>query len=364
MSGNSPLVSIVVPVYNGERFLRASLDSILAQRYRPIDVLVMDDASTDSTASIIASYGERVRAIRQPRNRGIYGNANDGIALARGDYIAVYHADDLYEPEIVERQVAFLESHPQAGAVFCKDIMIDPQGREEGRLVLPSEVRGERPLDYAVVFNSLLKFKNAFLMCPSAMVRAAIYRDVGVYRDAQFRNSADLDMWLRIARRSAIGILDQYLFRYRFGHGNSAQRYHQLRTDAERFFTIMDLYLNEGDRALAAPQALAAYEAHRAEDQLTRCLNAYVLGRLAEGRAILGEFRVSRLLASPVVARGRLLVVFFLLATLVRLPRIALLAELLRWRRWGAGARRRGTLPPWARSDGGFGVSGETQRPR
>jgi len=221
--------------------------------------------------------------------------------------------------------------------------------------VLPPEVRGERPLDYPTVFNALLKFKNAFLMCPSAMVRGALYRDLGGYRDAEFRNTADLDMWLRIARRSAIGVLDQYLFRYRFGHGNSAQRYQQLRTEPERFFTIVDLYLNEGDRALAAPAALAAYEAHRAEDQLTRCLNAYVLGRPADGRAILAEFRVSRLLASPAVARGRLSALFLVLAMLVRLPRIAWLADLLRWRRWGAGARRRGTLPPWARADAGPG---------
>src|SRR5262249_7263082 len=70
------MVSIVVPVYNGERFLRASLDSILAQTYPRIEVLVMDDASTDGTPAILASYGERIKVIRQPENRGIYGNMN------------------------------------------------------------------------------------------------------------------------------------------------------------------------------------------------------------------------------------------------------------------------------------------------
>jgi len=362
-TSNARLVSIVVPVYNGERYLRESLDSILAQRYGPIEVLVMDDASTDSTPAIVASYGQRVRSFRQARNRGIYGNVNDGIASAQGDYIALYHADDLYEPDIVQNEVEFLERYPQAGAVFCKHIMIDPAGHEEGRLVLPAEVRGERPLDYLAVLNSLLKFKNAFLTCASAMVRASIYREIGGYRDAEFRNTADLDMWLRIARRSSIGVLDRHLFRYRFGHGNSAQRYHQLRTDSERFFTIMDLYLSEGSRALAVPEALAAYEAHRAEDQLTRCLSAYVLGRLGEGRVILQKFRASRLLASPVVERGRLMVLFLALTVLLRLPRIEMIAELLRWRRWGAGSRRRGTLPRWARSDAGLGSeSRETER--
>jgi len=308
----------------------------------------MDDASTDDTPEILASYGERVRTVRQPHTRGIYGNVNDGIARARGAYVAVYHADDLYDPEIVAEQVAFLESHPQTGAVFCKDVMIDPQGREEGRLVLPPEVRGERELDFPAVLNALLRHKNAFLMCPSAMVRAEVYREVGPYRDAEFRNTADLDMWLRIARRAKIAVLDRFLFRYRFGHGNSAQRYHQSRIEPERFFTIMDSYLEAGGRALATPQALAAYEAHRAEDQLMRCLNAYVLDRRDEARAILAELRLANLLGSGAVARGRLSVLYGLLAGALRLPRFAPLAELLRWRRSGAGRPRRGGRPTWA----------------
>ena len=93
--GQGPLVSIVVPVFNGAKYLRESLDSILAQTYRSIEVLVMDDASTDETPEIIASYGDRVIHVRQRENRGIYGNANDGIERARGEYIAIYHADDL-----------------------------------------------------------------------------------------------------------------------------------------------------------------------------------------------------------------------------------------------------------------------------
>ena len=129
-SSDLPLVSIIVPVYNGARYLHDSLNSILGQAYPHIEVLVMDDASTDATPALIASFGDRIRVCRQPRNRGIYGNANDGIALASGKFIAVYHADDLYGPHIVEREVDFLERYPHAGAVFCADIMIDPEGRD------------------------------------------------------------------------------------------------------------------------------------------------------------------------------------------------------------------------------------------
>jgi glycosyltransferase involved in cell wall biosynthesis len=341
-SREAPLVSIIVPVFNGEQYLRESLDSILAQTYAPTEVLVMDDGSTDSTPAIISSYGDRVQHHRQPRNLGIYGNSNAGIALARGDYVAIYHADDVYHPSIVEREVAFLQQYPEAGAVFCQDIFIDAQGREVGRLRLPEDVRGGRPLAYPVVFNALLRHKNVFLCCPSSMVRASVYRTVGGYRDAEFLNSSDLEMWLRIARRYPLGVLEEYLLRYRRGHGSSAQRYHRLRTDPERCFRIMDLYLAKGDRAIATREALAAYEAHRAEDQLMRVCSLYILGRADEARALLGQIRPGRIVGSPAIQRDRMLILYLGLHGLLRLPRIPAVAACFR-RRWhekGSNARQ------------------------
>src|SRR5262249_59034983 len=94
---------------------RESLDSILAQTYRPIEVLVADDASTDETPEILASYGSAIRTLRQQRNKGIYDNVNGGIAMAKGEWIAGYHADDVYRPEIVEREAEFLRRPPEAG---------------------------------------------------------------------------------------------------------------------------------------------------------------------------------------------------------------------------------------------------------
>jgi len=109
-----PLVSVVVPVFDGERFLIDSLNSILEQTYPQFEVIVMDDASSDETSEIISSYGSRIQSHRQRKTRGIYGSANDGIALARGEYIAIYHSDDIYDRRIVEREVSFLEKYPEA----------------------------------------------------------------------------------------------------------------------------------------------------------------------------------------------------------------------------------------------------------
>src|SRR5262249_25629488 len=152
----APLVSIIVPAFNASAHLRQSLDSILNQSYKPIDVLVMDDASTDRTADIAQSYGPPIRYYRQPPNRGIYGNVNDAILKVSGKYVAVYHADDIYDPAIVEREVGFLERYPEAGVVFSSMTMVDADGRIEGQLTLPTPICGSRPVAFHVVLDTLL----------------------------------------------------------------------------------------------------------------------------------------------------------------------------------------------------------------
>lgn len=335
-AAGQPLVSIVVPVLDGEEYLRQSLDSILAQTHPALEVIVMDDGSTDGTPAIVAEYGDRLRYVRQKRTRGIYGNANDGIALSHGDFVGVFHADDVYLPEMVEREVEWLRAHPSAGAVFCSDVFVDRAGNEVGRLRLPSELAGSRPLRYEQVLNGLLTHKNAFLRCPTALVRASVYAELGGYRDEEFRNTSDLEMWLRISRSHEIGVLDEHLLLYRRGHGSSSERYHRVRTDPARSFRILDLELGSGGRAVATADALRAYEAHRAEDTLMRAVSHYILGDRSRAREVLGEVRLRTLAGSGEVQRGRLVPLALALRALVRVPRVSALARLFD-RRWHGG---------------------------
>lgn len=99
-----PVISCIVPVFNGEAYLRAALDSILAQTYPALDVIVADDGSTDGTAAIAASYGERLRHVRQ-NNTGAPAARNLGLQAARGEFIAFLDADDLWHPEKLARQM-------------------------------------------------------------------------------------------------------------------------------------------------------------------------------------------------------------------------------------------------------------------
>jgi glycosyltransferase involved in cell wall biosynthesis len=109
---DQPLISCIVPVFNGEKYLAEALDSILAQTYRPLDVIVVDDGSTDGTAALAARYGDRVRYARQD-NSGAPAARNLGLNIAKGEFVAFLDADDLWDAEKLRRQIARFEARPE-----------------------------------------------------------------------------------------------------------------------------------------------------------------------------------------------------------------------------------------------------------
>lgn len=120
----APLVSVVVPAYNGERFVSAAIESALAQEYSPVEVVVVDDGSTDATPLIVGEYP--VRSIRQ-ENRGQGAATNTGVAAANGELIALLDQDDLWFPAKLSRQVGALRGEPDAGGVVARlEILLEP----------------------------------------------------------------------------------------------------------------------------------------------------------------------------------------------------------------------------------------------
>lgn len=330
------LVSVVVPVFDGEAFLRDSLESILAQSYERLELIVMDDASADASPTIAAELARRdvrVRVQRQSSNLGQFANVNAGLALARGEFVAVYHADDVYDRDIVEREVAYLRSRPEAGAVFALATFIDQTGREFGRIELvPPEVESRDLLDYPLVLNAILRHTSSFLPTPSALVRHDVYAEVGPYA-VDYGIRGDIDMWLRIARARPVGLLREHLLRYRVGTHNESRRYSFLRTEPDVFYSVVDRVLDGPDGVLATPDAIADYEARRAADLLVAAGNAYVLDERPQLHALLRCVRAARLLRSRRVQRWRLLALLGLLHGLARLPRSDAVARFLE-QRW------------------------------
>lgn len=221
----SPLVSICVPTYNSARYLRESLDSIVAQTYDNLEVIISDNASNDDSVSIAKEYGAKYgfTVLVNEENLGAFGNWNQLLALSHGEYVAIYHSDDIYGPTMVEESVALLERQPQVGLVGTLAMVIDGTGKERYPFQLPAGVTPEAPCGFAEVFRAVLGHvgDRTFLVTPSVMVRRRLYRELGSFdTSGRFGSAGDYEMWLRVARRYPLAIIPQPLMRYQIGRAH------------------------------------------------------------------------------------------------------------------------------------------------
>ena len=329
-----PLVSICMPAHNVGPWVAEAVASVLNQTYRHIEVLVVDDGSTDNTREVLDTFQDlRLRRHPNPANLGGYQTMNRAASLANGQFIAIYHTDDVYEPEIVEREVRFLLENPEAGAVFCLDHHMDLDGRIYGGTSLPVHLVGRRLLHFEEIFPHLMRNKNNLLRCPTFMVRRSVFEAVGPFLAERFHVAADLEMWLRLSRAFPIGILDERLMRYRHGKGQWSNRYNRLRVEPEVFFDIMDLYLDQdGWRERVSEDDRVEYAFHRADDDTFRAVNYVLCGEPAQARALLQGRFPWRTLRNPNLRRRKLRVVLLraLLRTGLLLGAGALLRPLLK----------------------------------
>lgn len=226
-----PEVSVIVPAYNAEHTLEATLDSILAQTFTDFEVLVVDDGSSDSTARIASDAGPPVTCLSKP-NGGVASARNHGLATARGRYIAFLDADDLWEPEKLARQVELLRTRTDVGACFTATRVVDLELRPLSTIPARDfDDFCEALLLYSVVISG---------SCSSAMVRAELAAAVGEF-DPAFSQCADWDYWLRVSCRGRFAAIDQPLVRYRTAAGNMSSDIGLLESDT---FAVLDKFFN------------------------------------------------------------------------------------------------------------------------
>jgi glycosyltransferase involved in cell wall biosynthesis len=202
-----PTLSVLMSVYNGDRFLKAAMDSILNQTFRDFEFLIIDDGSTDQSAQILQAYADqdsRVRVIRQA-NQGLTQSLNRLIHEAQGEFLARMDGDDVAMPERFARQVAFLRQHPQVVCVGTGQQWID---EDDVPLMEWSPTADPQEL------QALLLSGQTHICHPSAMMRRAAVRAVGGY-DTQFRAAQDLDLWLRLGEVGDLSNLPDILLAYR-----------------------------------------------------------------------------------------------------------------------------------------------------
>jgi glycosyltransferase involved in cell wall biosynthesis len=287
---NWPKVTICVPVRTGGRTIRRTLDSILAQDYPNFEVIVSDNCSDDDTASIVQEYaGQDVRYYYNPK-LATWGesNWNHILSLANGPFIALYHADDLYTPTMVRRQIEFLLNHPRASAVFTKTQTIDEFDRpiRKGTIRLPEELKDRVEFDFPDLLNAVLKYGN-FLTVPTLMVRREALAKVGSF-DLKFCTAADIDLWLRLSRLGTVGIIDELLHKYRVWPDKPTEQLLKFRDYRSHFLQVMDHYLSIPEfRQLVKPQAFRHYEMYSVSDDIIRAMNMFFLGNVADARLLM-----------------------------------------------------------------------------
>lgn len=193
-------VSVIVPVYNGEKYIREAIDSILNQSYKDFEVIVIDDGSKDNTLSIVKEYDGKIRWKSQ-ENKGQASATNEGVKMAEGEYVAYLDADDVCMPERLEVQVKYLDNHLNVGLVYSSYYQMNSVGEIK-------RITKARPHD-----NFVLLQKD-YIARSTVMHRKKCLDEVGLF-DESISGDDDWDMWIRISEKFGVDYVERPLVKYR-----------------------------------------------------------------------------------------------------------------------------------------------------
>ena len=217
----TPLVSVIIPTYNTARYVQESIDSVLEQDYPSIQLIVIDDGSTDETVDIIRRYDERVILLTQ-QNQGAAVARNTGLAAAEGEYIAFLDSDDVWLPGKLSAQVAYLDTHPDIGMVYScwQTWQPDDTGQFPPAETFVPKHQNQTPIGIIAegsgwLYNRLLF--GSLLHTITVMARRSLIHEVGDF-DVTLKRGQDYDYWIRASRVTEIHQLDRVFALYRL-HG-------------------------------------------------------------------------------------------------------------------------------------------------
>lgn len=203
MGEHTPLVSIIMSVYNEEKYLRQSMDSLIGQTLADFEIIVVDDCSEDRTTEIIESFrDDRIRLIRNEQNRGLTRNLNRALDYCRGKYIARMDGDDISLPERLEKQVHYMETHPDRMLAGCQTRTFGEQNLVWRLKDNPEKLR-------------IMMLLRPVLAHPSFIMRGELIREYGFRYDESFRSAQDYDFAQRVSEQFRIGIVPEVLLCYR-----------------------------------------------------------------------------------------------------------------------------------------------------
>jgi len=220
-NASTPRVSMVVTNHNYGRYVERAIDGLLAQSFTALEVIVVDDRSTDDSATVLRRYeaDPRVRLVFHTRNEGSISSYNQGLAMARGEFVGVFDADDYSLSEhAIARQVAMFDANPDVGFVYSSFVIVDEHG-------VP--FRESKPWPHDRVREGLDAFANLVglntVPHSGTLVRSSAHRAVGYY-DPHLPYAGDWDLWLRLSARFSVGYISDPLYAYRVHRNNMTSK--------------------------------------------------------------------------------------------------------------------------------------------
>lgn len=255
-----PTVSVVMPVYNGERYLAAAVESILDQSHREFEFIIVDDGSTDRTPAILDEYAHldsRIRVHHQP-NSGVVAALNTGISLSSADWIARMDADDIALPQRLETQLRGVAQRPGCVVLGSRVLLIDPDGRP----IMPFSII----TSHAEIDATHLAGGGCVICHPSVLLHREAVLSVGGYRQ-EMNTAEDIDLFLRLAEIGRVENLPDCLLHYRLhpnsiGHARRSEQVEKSRSAVEQAHARRHLPYAPAS-AVSAHDEGGAEESHR-----------------------------------------------------------------------------------------------------
>ena len=268
----SPRVSIIIPLYNHERFIGEALRSVLSQTFTDFEVIVIDDGSTDRSPDIVrAVQDDRLRFFRQ-ENQGASRTLNRGIELSRGAFIAILNSDDIFYPERIGEALRAFEEDPSTGAVVSHLEFIDEEGTQVRSPVGPDEYWTDQDPETSfrgtgqIVLNLLA---GNFLITSSNLIcRREVFDDIGLFSDLRYTH--DYDLFLRLCLGKKVHLIERPLLKYRL-HGANTVKENEAAVSFEVGLVLSSFFLNHD---LKGPLSLAAEAGGDHRDLVVRLFNS------------------------------------------------------------------------------------------
>jgi len=223
LTSEAAKVTVLMSVYNGEKYLAEAVESILNQTFRDLEFLIINDGSTDATADILERYrrsDNRITVYNQ-ENQGLIASLNRGFQLAKGEYVARMDADDVSLTERLAREVKFMDTHPDIGVVGTWVEYMDENGRRLGEWHFPT---APDVIGWHLLFGCCLAH-------PSVIMRRDVFQQLGFYRP-QALHAEDYDLWSRAVTVTRLANIPEVLLRYRISGEGICQRHHQTQEES------------------------------------------------------------------------------------------------------------------------------------